>query len=271
LVKAPRRWLLVLLALVFVMTACTSSLVAFNSSVTESDAYTGTSRDLIPVISESKNCLAVYPDGTMVIKAYRMTENGPVEMTRQTYILYLDELEANYAAEMQKAENFLLSTSDKPAAPPTRGGDSFTWYSQRGSIASYHKTSQKTRISNYVMNSTTNPVAYSVYASKTQGATASISLSAGDKNTLQSITGYPFIGSYTFSQTISCVISPGYTGWIEFYPIMYNSWGYLQDGYTIGYSPFYMIYAERFVDVYYPIELGNGMLDGVFEVKQGII
>ena len=55
---------------------------------------------------------------------------------------------------------------------------------------------------------------------------------------------------------------------MAFTPIMYNSYGYIQKGVTTDISPFYVITSETWTDVYFPKQLPNGQLDGIYEIME---
>lgn len=74
--------------------------------------------------------------------------------------------------------------------------------------------------------------------------------------------------SYTFTQEIKATISAKRKGWMDFTPIMYNSYGYIQKGVTTDISPFYVITSETWADVYFPKQLPNGQLDGIYEILE---
>lgn len=74
--------------------------------------------------------------------------------------------------------------------------------------------------------------------------------------------------SYTFTQEIKATISAKRKGWMDFTPIMYNSYGYIQKGVTTDISPFYVITSETWTDVYFPKQLPNGQLDGIYEIME---
>lgn len=55
---------------------------------------------------------------------------------------------------------------------------------------------------------------------------------------------------------------------MDFTSIMYNSYGYIQKGVTTDISPFYVITSETWTDVYFPKQLPNGQLDGIYEIME---
>ena len=50
--------------------------------------------------------------------------------------------------------------------------------------------------------------------------------------------------------------------------VTYNSYGYIQKGVTTDISPFYVISSETWTDVYFPKQLPNGQLDGIYEIME---
>jgi hypothetical protein len=201
-----------------------------------------------------------------IVAVYRMSANGPVQMTLNEYYGIL----LHQIHNENKEQELLMSSQTKYYATRVSGVP-FIWYNELGSIDEVFRSNLQTRISNFVYNEGTEIAELEVTGSKTQGSTANFSLSSGEKTAIQVETGISYYSSYTFSQTIKQRIPGGCKGWMEFYPIMKNSYGYLQYGVTTSIYPFYSIYSEVWTDVYFPRELSNGQLDGVYILKQAPI
>jgi len=215
-----------------------------------------------PVLSDSTDCLAVFPDGTQIVAAHRMTEDGPVELTREEFAALLATIEAQESVTLPALDGGRTYSGNDNQS---RG--LITTYSQSGSNSSYHMSSLRTRVSNYLVNQTSNPASISFSCWKTQSATASISLSSADKTSIQATTGFSYSTSYTWSQTITATVSPGNKGWIEFYPIMHRSHGYLRTYNVTDFPPYNQLMQERYINVYFPKSVCGG-LDGVYFTMQ---
>ncbi|MDR2956828.1 MAG: hypothetical protein LBU61_01420 [Coriobacteriales bacterium] len=237
----------------------------YNSSVDET-----TLRE-IPALSNSDGYLATFSDGSLIIAAYRASDGGLVQISKQEFSVIIEEM------EMQS--NQMLATIASPEAVPKWSGREagvnsrgtlLTTYSQLGFNTTYHNITLLTRVSTYVKNETPNIATLSFSCSINQGATANITLSADDKRIIQLTTGYSYSVSYAFDPTasVSGEIAPGETGWIEFYPIMYCSFGYLNDYWFTDTPPYNQLNSQRYVEVCYPMKTETGYLDGVYLIRQ---
>lgn len=214
--------------------------------------------------AETNDCLEIHDDGTKVIAAYRV-ENGVVEKLSKDKYRKLKTAEVQIETQKQSIRNRNKSTL---SVTPRVSGVPFTWYNEIGHIESYTKTSSKTRISNYVYNRSSNPVELMISGSITKGAEVNYTLSSGEKSAIKQEVGISYSTSYTFTQEIKSTISPNRKGWMDFTPIMYNSYGYIQKGFNMEYSPYYYISSETWTDIYFPKRLPNGQLDGIYEIME---
>lgn len=213
------------------------------------------------------DCLAVLEDGTKVIAAYRIIDGEMTELTEAEYLAYKHE-EAVLTANKEQLKNSHVPAT---AAEPRMAGVPFTWYDERGVIEEYTRTSLRTRVSTYVYNRGSNDATRTITGTYTQGFTANYTLSSGEKSAIKQEVGFSFTDEFTFSEEISTIISPGCKGWMEFTPIMHNTYGYIQKGVTTAINPFYVITSETWTDVYFPRELPSGQLDGIYEIMESPI
>ena len=214
--------------------------------------------------AEPNDCLAILDDGTKVVAAYRVV-NGTVEELSKDEYLELKTIESQFETQKQAMQNSHKKTI---TTTPRIGGVPFTRFDERGHIENYTKTSSRTSVSNYVYNRSSNPAELTISGSITKGAEANYTLSSGEKSAIKQEVGVSYSTSYTFTQEIKATISAKRKGWMEFTPIMYNSYGYIQKGVTTDISPFYVISSETWTDVYFPKQLPNGQLDGIYEIME---
>lgn len=213
------------------------------------------------------DCLAILEDGTKVIAAYRIVDGEMTELTVAEYLAYKQEESALITNKEQLKNSHIPVTATEPRV----AGVPFTWYDERGVIEEYTRTSLRTRVSTYVYNRGSNDATRTITGTYTQGFTANYTLSSGEKSAIKQEVGFSFTDEFTFSEEISTIISPGCKGWMEFTPIMYNTYGYIQKGVTTDISPFYVITSETWTDVYFPRELPSGQLDGIYEIMESAI
>lgn len=235
----------------------------FVSLVLAAVMVMGMSATAFAAEADDNACLTTLDDGTKVIAAYRVVNGVAQELSKDEYFA-LKETENQIEAQKEAIQNSLQPTSSvspRMAVP-------FTWYDERGHIESHIKTSSGTRISNYVYNRSSNPAELTISGSITKGAEANYSLSSGEKSAIQAEIGISYNTSYTFSQEITSTISANHKGWMDFTPIMYNSYGYIQKGFTTGINPSYVITSETWTDLYFPKQLPSGQLDGIYETME---
>jgi len=140
-------------------------------------------------------------------------------------------------------------------------------YAQLGKIMQITKPSLTKRVSNIVYNQATSTSYILLACSVTQSYTANISLSASYKSAITAAIGASWSYSYTTSQTINGAVDGHKYGWIEFTPIMDNSYGYMHyysqwDGmkYTSDTTTWVDIYTARCVS-------GTTFPDGIYTVR----
>jgi hypothetical protein len=233
---------------------------------TESKQVIADSINELPFISTSPEYLAEYSDGAKIVAAYRTTENGPIELSKAEFQSYITQAQAQLATSQTNALN--QSRTGFSNQQSAVAGVPFTWYSESGVIAEYHRSSLKERVSNIVRNTGSLPATFTISSSKTQSTTSNYTLSSGEKSAFQIETGLSFSQSYTFTQSISQQVPSNKQCWMEFYPIMRNSYGYMENGVTVDISPYYVITSTKWTDIYLPRQLGSGQLDGVYTLVE---
>lgn len=208
--------------------------------------------------------LAVLEDGTKVIAAYRVIDGELLALTKSEYLSY----KANEEILEARKEELKNSDSILDGVAPHVAGVPFTWYDERGTIEESTRHNLKTRISNYIYNYGSKDASLKISGSYTQGSTTNRALSSSEENAVKAEIGISLKTEYTFSQEITAIISGGCKGWMEFTPIMKNSYGYIQKGVTIDIMPGYVITSETWTDIYLPRQLQNGQLDGIYEILE---
>lgn len=214
--------------------------------------------------AEDSDYLTIFENGTKVIAAYRVVDGTVEELSKDEY-LELTTSEAQLEVQKQAMQN---DHQPMLLAVPRIAGVPFTWYREIDHIENVAKSSSNTRVSNYIYNRSSNPAELTISASITKGAEANYTLSSGEKSAIKQEIGISYSTSYTFSQEIKATISANHKGWIEFTPIMYNSYGYIQKGITTDIYPFYVITSETWTDIFFPKQLPNGQLDGIYAIME---
>jgi len=165
--------------------------------------------------------------GTEIVAAYRVTENGLVPLDQQDLAALEssnnDAAIAKHAAKSMTENNTQKNSSFSPASAVF-----YYTYDQSGYIDAFPKHDLRARISQYVYNYTQDNVIRSVEASTTQSYTVNISLTTEKRAAFTATLGGSWSSSASYSDSITCQINPGYKSWIEFTPIMHNSWGYMK-------------------------------------------
>lgn len=208
--------------------------------------------------------LAELEDGTKVIAAYRVVDGELVALTESEYLSY----KANEEILETRKEELKNSDSIPNGVVPRVAGVPFTWYDERGTIEESTRHSLRTRVSNFVYNRGSKDASMKITGSHTQGSTTNYTLSSADEKAIKMEIGLSVSTEYTFSQEITTIISAGCKGWMEFTPIMKNSYGYIQKGVSIDIMPGYVITSETWTDIYLPRQLPNGQLDGIYELLE---
>lgn len=208
--------------------------------------------------------LAVLEDGTRVIAAYRIIDGELTELTQSEYLSYKEDEENLEARKEALKDSYSAPTNIAPRV----AGVPFTWYDERGTIEQSTRYNLKTRVSNYVYNRGSKDASMTISGSYTQGCTTNYTLSSSEENAIKAEIGISLSSEFTFSQEITTIISAGCKGWMEFTPIMKNSYGYIQKGVTIAIMPGYVITSETWTDIYLPRQLPNGQLDGIYELLE---
>lgn len=179
-----------------------------------------------------------------LVAAYRSTVNGLVPLSNAE----LSELKRDELTNNENKKDALNKSIVTPSQLPQYV------YKQDGFVSENLRSDKQRRISEYVVNLTQDNVERSISASTTQTWSANISLNAGKKDALTVTLGGGWSKSTDWSDTIKATIRPKYKCWIEFAPIMDNSFGRMLYGTT-----------DEFVDLYIAREVG-GRTDGVYYV-----
>lgn len=198
----------------------------------------------------------VYEDGKRVVCVHRVTENGLVKLSEEEYLAS----KANQKS-VQREKQALKEQLDQAVIMP-RFPQPYARYEESGIYYNQSRTDLRKIVSSKLANRTNNVSSLSFQVSATQSYTSNYSLSTPEFNSFKENVGVSFQKSITSSQTITANISPNHRGWIEFYPIMDNSFGVIHTG-TITDNYEVIGHREKFTDIYIPKKV-SGLLYGEY-------
>lgn len=144
-------------------------------------------------------------------------------------------------------------------------------YEESGFIRNFPRADMVRRISPIVYNETSQNASRTISYSASQGFVSNISLTLGGKKSAitAGITGgASWSNSYSQSDSVTQTIPKNKYAWMEYYPIMDNSYGILTE--LITYDGGIPYYEENtyFTDIFIAKKMSNGMPDGVYTLKE---
>jgi hypothetical protein len=140
------------------------------------------------------------------------------------------------------------------------------YYRQSGFSSAVTRTSLMRRISSIIYNETGSPATRKIDYSTTQGYSVNISLNGGKKDAFSATLGGSWSSSWSKSDSISYTISSKYYGWMEYTPIMDNSWGYMECAIWDASKQIWVAQPTEWTDLYIARNM-NGTPDGIYTIK----
>lgn len=237
--------------------ACSASVMALASQAVALE------QQQIPTMSPAPDIYATYNDGTRVIAVFRPTELGLVQISKAEYEFLLLQQRTIQKQEHHAPDMSEMQPKVEKAVTSVQSGVPISWYDEFGNIPEFVRSSLRRRISPYVENRTSQPATRQISASTQQSTTYNFSLSSGEKSHVTAEIGMEVERTHSYSETITTTIPPMYRSWMEFTPIMHNTYGVMNYGVTTDIYPYYVITSRKYPDIYIP-RLLHGLLDGIY-------
>ncbi len=249
-----RKRLTFLVRVAATLLACSAVFSAFAAE------HAGTSpQNDQPVDAQASEALLTNADGSIVTAAFRMTERGLVQLTSDEFRIILARTQSE--SEEKKVQE-LSGVPDISVCDP--GGVPFVRYAQKVVIEESHRLDLRSRVTPYIQNEGTYAATAQFDVMLSQTTAANVTLSSQEIKALRTVTDLPYPLTYEYSGSVSSSHAPGMQSWMEFYPVMYNTCGFMEHGTTAAKAADETILSAIWTDLYYPRELSDGTLDGVF-------
>ncbi len=209
----------------------------------------------------------VLEDGSIVVEAYRVTENGLIKLSKEDYSsLNTERTSKEKQLSFEKKGNMLPNKLVVDSIFTPYGFEPYYGdvYEERGVIDPFYKTDLTRRISEIWKNSTTSNMTHTFGCSTSQNYQVNIDLSWSQKNAITAKLGGSWNNSVSFKSETQYQIPAGKYGWVNFTPAMKNSYGYMQ---YVKYQTLnsYYVVSEEWTDIYIPRKLSTGNADGILE------
>lgn len=202
-----------------------------------------------------------YENGKRVVAVHRVTEKGLVKLSEEEYNVSKRHRDNSVYEKNIMKNDMILNNGIQPFlfAPYSSYYESGVYYNQA-------RTDLQKMACSYVANTTNNVAGINFSCSATQSFTSNFSLTSAELKGFKMDASITFSSSMSSSQAVTGNISPKHRGWVEFYPIMDNSFGVTKNGYyTSDYQ--LVITEEKFTDIYVPKKV-NGLLFGEYIVYE---
>lgn len=214
-------------------------------------------------------------NGERIVAVYKPTENGLVEVSIEEYENAIAESEK---LEAQKKLSKLLLQNMKFNSLLLKNSNTITpyaldayKYTEAGFFPTVTRTSLTDRVSIYYANDSDSKLSYTIQYAASQTYTANRSITAsGEKNAIKlGITvGSSWSNTYSSSTSATKDVTGRYYGWMEYTPVMGNSFGTMLHGYTSPTPPLQYLEETYFLDIYVAREMPGGMPDGYYVFKE---
>ena len=194
--------------------------------------------------------------------AYRATANGLVKLNDTEFQTLKNELNSNMKNDIDNnAANNPQITTDTSNDIDSKGlVADWSVFNKTGSVAKVDRPSLQKRVSAYVKNYGTGNMTKTLSSASSQSYTINIGITNALRDAITASLGTTWNRTLTYSDSTSITVLPGYKGWMEFYPIMKNAYGY--------YDTYNGVTSVRtghvFTNIYSVIKLSDTSIDGVY-------
>lgn len=192
-----------------------------------------------------------------IVKMLIVKNGVPTILTGQDIEKYEKQFKNNKKIdnEILESENSEISTyainPEVIIGPLNTGFYQIKKYKETGYNNEHHMRSKEKRISNIYENRTSVIQSATLSWNVNISWSVNISLSANYQKCIEGKLGANWTKSYNVSSNIELNVAPGKRIYITFYPIMRNSWGYIQT-YKVSWFVIKKLVSEEFVDTYSP-------------------
>ncbi|OMF10106.1 hypothetical protein MHI48_08030 [Paenibacillus sp. FSL H7-0942] len=232
-----------------------SSLLLIGALILPTGAYASSSNDSIAEKPEVEG---------EIVQAYRVTENGLVELNKEEIQAYKALEEANGNAQLNTDKSLEYASSGNNEIVTPNAINEYYWrYTQSTFKPAVPMTSLTKRISTYVYNETLDNADRTISSSTSQTWSANFGLSFQHKKAVTTTLGGSWSKTTNFSDVTKTTVRPKHKSWAEFTPIMDKSFGYLNEIYSFNGS----VRTSKYTEIYTARELGSGQADGILVFK----
>ncbi|PYE47853.1 hypothetical protein HUB98_24495 [Paenibacillus barcinonensis] len=232
-----------------------SSLLLIGAMILPTGAYASSSNDSISEKPEVEG---------EIVQAYRVTDNGMVELSKEEIQAYKALEETNNNAQMHTDFTFEdVASGNNEIITPNAINEYYWRYIQTTFKPAVPMTSLTKRISTYVYNETLDPAKRTISSSTSQTWSANFGLSFQHKKAVSTTLGGSWSKTTSFADVTESTVRARHMSWAEFTPIMDKSFGYLNEIYSFNGS----VRTKKYTEIYTARELGNGQADGILVIK----
>jgi hypothetical protein len=216
-----------------------------------------------------------------ILKAYRATDNGLQEISLDEYNKITNEAETLESAKIGLLESMPLFNSEINSKFKSNDlvtpRDAYTTtvykYNQAGYVYNVARPYLNKRISAIVQNETDQSVTRTITYTASQSFTANLSINIPLKIAAINVGitgGASWQNTYGSTDAVAQVITKGYYAWMDYYPIMNNSFGDLNTKVYANAQGTSVLVSDtnEFYDIYIAKQMSGGLPDGVYTVKQ---
>lgn len=251
----------VLLALILLLSIAPTGSVFAASSLSTSDNSTQTG-----------NSTGSSSEST-VVAAYIVRNGKLTQISISQYQALIAKGNAQLAQAIARSESLssVASTASPNNTMAVAASPIYMYpkydFVKSGKILEITRNDLARRVSDIVYNEADSPSYLLLSSSVTQTYSASMSLSADYKAAITATIGASWSYSYTSNQTVNGAIDPHEYGWLQFAPIMDDTYGYMHY-YSQWDGMEYSSHTRTFVDIYSARCLsGTTQPDGLYTVR----
>ncbi len=205
-----------------------------------------------------------------------MTEQGLKEVDKEEYLAKLNEMNKKKEEIEQQKNGIIINNSEQfsefeGVVPNSCVLVTMYEYNEDHYVSQVVKNDLTRRISPYVVNDTQDNATRTITYSTTQSYVSNYTFTSQAE--IDAVTAGITIGSswqatYSYSDSVTTTIRPGYKSWVEYTPIMDNSWGWMdyETAIICDYGVVPVGEGSTWLDIYIARKI-NGVLDGYYVVK----
>ncbi|QDX94773.1 hypothetical protein EEL30_22280 [Brevibacillus laterosporus] len=213
-------------------------------------------------------------DDETIVSVYRNTANGLKKLSIEDVKALSDTTEQNDLDKKKSFESINHLNKEDEVNPLwiiIRQWHEYEYKKRGGKEVTYEK--ERKRASSVWYNTKSTPVERSFKVSGSTQLTKNVTLNSDAFKILKASISSSAVESASFEDSIKETVSPGYSAWIEFVPIKYNTWGTMYDWvYKItdisNGTPDKSLDTVDEIDYYFPLETRYGEADGIFVLKE---